>query len=562
MSIFNQIKLHALPHSKFNLSHDVKLSMKIGDLVPILCQDIVPGDKWKIDSQVFARFAPMKAPILQRVDMYVHFFFVPYRLIWDDFEAFISPEFNSQANLNGVTSPVVPYFAAYPNNSYHRLNLAFGVGTLGDFLGLPALRFKELDSTNAITSSEPFAFNILPFRAYQLVYNEYYRDENVVPEVEFSRSSGAYNVSVDGNTPLFKLRKRSWAKDYFTSALPWVQRGVDVELPLSGDADVFLDSSMVGNGSSPANQIYRDYGKIAQQDVRMPASFYGAGDGISVLNTASADSQTAVNPVWLDPNGTLKADLSNVSMATINDLRECIALQRWMELSARVGARYKEMLEGHFHVRSKDARLDRPEYLGGGKAPMTISETFQTVDSSIKPLGYIGGNGVGFGSSMSCRKFFDEHGLLLGILSFRPKASYMQGMPRYYMKKSRFDFYWPSFANLGEQPIMNNEIYFDPSNEFGVHPTDETPFGYTPRYAEYKFIPSSVHGDMLTSLEYWHLARKFSNQPLLNQSFLEVSGQDRIFAVNEETADHLYVQVFNQIRASRPMPKFGTPSII
>lgn len=558
MSIFNQIKLHALPHSKFNLSHDVKLSMKIGDLVPILCQDIVPGDKWKIDSQVFARFAPLKAPILQRVDMYVHFFFVPYRLIWEDFESFISPDFNTQASLSSATSPVVPHLL--PRASYANMGAVkgyFKVGSLGDYLGLPALRISNIPDS---TSSENFNPSLLPFRAYQLIYNEYYRDENVVPEVEISKASGGFNVQQVSN--LFTLRKRSWAKDYFTSALPWVQRGVDVELPLSGDADVFLDSSMVGNGSSPANQIYRDYGKIAQQDVRMPASFYGAGDGMSVLDTGSADSQTAVNPVWLDPNGTLKADLSNVSMATINDLRECIALQRWMELSARVGARYKEMLEGHFHVRSKDARLDRPEYLGGGKAPMTISETFQTVDSSIKPLGYIGGNGVGFGSSMSCRKFFDEHGLLLGILSFRPKASYMQGMPRYYMKKSRFDFYWPSFANLGEQPIMNNEIYFDPSNEFGVHPTDETPFGYTPRYAEYKFIPSSVHGDMLTSLEYWHLARKFSNQPLLNQSFLEVSGQDRIFAVNEETADHLYVQVFNQIRASRPMPKFGTPSII
>lgn len=553
MSIFTKIKAAAVPRSKFNLSHDVKFSGNIGYLYPLLCQDIVPGDKWKIDGQLFVRFAPMFAPILQRMDMYCHYFFVPYRLIWDDFEEFISPK----GDGTGV-APEIPYHAnAHTCEAWSRY---FGPGTLGDFLGLPSLQFKS--------SSELLTINFveLPFRAYNLIYNEYYRDENVVPEVEISKSSGAQRSLISSN--FFKLKRRSWAKDYFTSALPWVQRGADVSLPLTGDADVYLKTS---DGTQPfpyqGVRVFQpgDGWLDSADNLELGTHRYSSTDINTPPNALSAYNSTDVAQglrAAIDPNGTLAADMSGVTAATINELRECIALQHWQEISARSGARYKEMLWGHFHVMSKDARLDRPEFLGGGRAPIQISETFQTSNTKDEDahLGYMAGNAAGYGSKMSMKHYFDEHGLLMAIVSFRPRASYMQGIPRYYMKKSRFDFYWPSFANLGEQPIANNEIFYDPSNEFTTDP--QQPFGYTPRYAEYKFINSSVHGKFLTDLDYWHLGRKFANQPLLNQSFLEVSGQDRIFHTTDAVDDHLYCQMFFNIDARRPMPKFGTPSII
>lgn len=591
MSIFNQIALRAKPHSKFDLSHDVKTTLNMGTLVPILCQDIVPGDKFKVNTQVFARFAPMYAPIMQRVDFYVHYFFVPYRLIWDDFERFIcGPQ---GPDVVDDDTPLIPFINLSSvdgaNQASTILPLTTEPGCLADYLGIPVTRLRDEMST---AGTHPFHGNTqfcsLPFRAYQLIYNEYYRDQNLTDEISFSRGSGAetFNDSVN----LLYLRQRSYAKDYFTSALPWVQRGGDVMIPGHGidGADVVLKS---------ATEVGTNTGRLVSQlGLDQPGEEYWGtpfgGDPDAGLGWTNAlryvdgthnisqhynligSTQNFKNRgLVYDPNGTLTVDTSNssVDVGTINDLRKAIALQRWLETNARAGARYKEQVLSHFGVHTKDSRLDRPEFLGGGRGAMAVSETFQTSatdmnDGTIKgtPQGNLSGNASGFSNTQGFKRFFDEHGLLIGLLSFRPRASYSQGMPRYYLRQSRFDFYFPEFANLGEQAIHQNEIYWSPTNNLGVEPIDENDlFGYTPRYADFKFIPSSVHGMFRDTMADWHMGRIFEDKPLLNASFVEVSptASNRVFF--DQSADHkIWCQIFHHITASRPMPKFGTPSII
>lgn len=552
---FNEVPATPLPTSTFNLSHDVTLSCNFGQLVPILCQEVLPHDKWRVSSEVFLRFAPMFAPILHRVDCYVHFFFVPYKDIWDDWEDFIT------GGRVGDSRPVLPMFNRVLDNKTNRS--IFGVGTLADYLGFPSLQmdFLSLDENSSVKMSA------LPFRAYQFIYNEYYRDQNLTEEVPFQKTSG----SIDWREfdAIHSLRRRAWEKDYFTSALPWTQRGESVALPVTNLGNVKLDYST-------------DNRPIFRSEIPLLS---GVSSIVSTNSTHSDANPGFMNNIWaslpdgslnnilFDPNGTLRAD---VEVGTIDQLRQMTALQRYLEGNARMGARYAEQLRGRWHVRPSDSSMHRPEYLGGGRAPVVISETFQQTGTDRAALGEIGGNAVSLGKTNKFTRFFTEHGLIMGILSIRPKTKYMQGLPRMFMRQSPFDFYTPEFANLGEQPIMTNELFWQPDNTFGLDPSGDEdsehiePFGYIPRWSEYRYIPSSVHGDMLTDLDYWHLARKFENRPKLNTSFIEVPEESRIFAdtgryvdnVKVEYHHHVWIEVFHHIKASRPMPKFSVPSII
>jgi hypothetical protein len=512
----------------FDLSHDVKLSLDMGQLIPIYVEDIVPGDKFRVRTEVMLRFAPMLAPIMHRVNVFTHFFFVPYRLLWKDWEDFIT------GGRTGTVSPVFPRAVVTQSGSVSK-------GTLFDYLGYPA--GQSLPANN-------ISFSILPFLGYQLIYDQYYRDQNLessVIEHLLPWNSGVVQYSISelsGGNGVTALRRRAWEKDYFTSALPWAQRGGEVNLPFSGQA--------------PVDWCVESSGK----KIGVLGGVTGTG-GTADLSSVNVSDATGAIPssTHLDAS----VDFSNASSITINDLRRSIKLQEWLEKNAKGGARYIEQIFSHFGVKSSDARLQRAEFLGGGKTPVMISEVLQTSasfdvtpDVRTTPLASMAGHGISVGSTHEFTRSFEEHGLVFGIMSVMPRTSYQQGTPRMFTKFDKFDYYFPEFAHLGEQEIKNKELYTTNDQNY-----NEGTFGYTPRYAEYKYRESRVCGDFRDQLNYWHLGRIFSSAPNLNDTFIkpDIESLNRIFAVQDDKTQHLWCQVYHNIKAVRPMPKFGTPII-
>ena len=518
MSIFSQVANPNVPSNTFDLSHDRKFSGQIGQLIPTLCQETVPGDNMNIKASNMLRFAPMLAPIMHQVSVYTHFFFVPNRILWDNWEDFIS------GGEDGYSNPAFPQLVPNVAGNQHQIK----IGSLGDYLGLPNAQF---------TSATPI--NALPFAAYQKIYNDYYRDENLIDPVDETLVDGQNNIQ-----KFDVLRNRAWQHDYFTSALPWTQKGPEATIPLGTTAPV----NLIDNPNQPF--LVTD---LTGAPTNNQALFSG--------NAGQLAANGSGNQTVLDPNGQLEADLSTAAAASINDLRRAFRLQEWLERNARGGSRYIEIIMSHFGVKSSDSRLQRPEFLGGSSTPVTISEVLQNSDDSAQttPQGNMAGHGLSVGSSDTVNYRCEEHGFIIGIMSIMPKSAYQQGVPKVFSKFDKFDYYWPSFANIGEQAIQNQELFMDESD----NKNDDT-FGYTPRYAEYKYIPSSVHGEMKSTLDFWHMGRIFQNRPTLNESFIECDGSgddiDRIWAV-EDAPENLYVYLHNNIKARRPMPYFGTPTI-
>lgn len=532
MNIFQQIAINRVKTNKFNLSHENKLTMNMGKLVPFLLQEIVPGDKFRVNSEIMMRLAPMLAPVMHRVDVYTHYFFVPNRLVWNEFEDFIT------GGRTGNLEPVAPFF--YPNTVYGGNSLDnqyWNVGSLMDYMGIPPIS-GSVDNNVKVSS--------LPFRAYQMIYNEYYRDANLTDEIPLNYGSGQETQTVTHMQRLLGLRDRCWEKDYFTSALPWPQRGGEALLPM--DAEV----------------TYKDQSEIFNSGSNTPVT------GDTVLGHTSDNDAGALNLRSRNPDGTVNGstgtavrvenidEISNAS-TTINDLRKAVKLQEWLERSARGGSRYIEQILSHFGVKSSDARLQRPEYLGGGKQPIVISEVLSTVGTTAEtdfvPQGNMAGHGISVGSSNRFSRRFEEHGFVIGIMSVMPRTSYQQGLPRLFTRETKFDYYWPEFAHLGEQEVKNKELLLALSGS----DTNESTFGYQQRYAEYKYQPSTVHGDFRQTLDYWHLGR-IINTAALNEDFVRCDPDPRIFAVTDLSIHHLYVQIFNRVDAIRPMPVFGIPS--
>jgi hypothetical protein len=506
-NLFNSIKLTKPQKNSFDLSHDVKLSTKMGQLTPILTLECVPGDKFNLGCESLVRFAPLIAPVMHRMDVSMHYFFVPNRILWSNWEKFIT-----DAN-SGVVAPYVPYTVNYVNGDYPAL---LPVNNFLDYMGIPTMPLGG-SSQN---------LNALPFAAYQCIYNEYYRDQNLQSPIDYKLTDGNQLTSVDRIVELCSLRNRAWEHDYFTSSLPFAQKGAAVDIPIGlveGDLPVYLNSS---SGTSLNGT---------------PSS----------VNVAAQGGRTDV------PADSLYADTSNAEIepTTINDLRRAFRLQEWLEKNARGGTRYIESILSHFGVRSSDARLQRPEYITGVKTPVVISEVLNTTgEDGGLPQGNMAGHALSISSGKSGSYYCEEHGYIIGIMSVMPKTAYQQGIPKTYLKNDTLDYYFPSFANIGEQPVTNNEL-------FAFTSTANDTFGYVPRYAEYKFMPSRVAGEFRTTLDYWHLGRIFETQPNLNSTFIECNPDDttRIFAVEDGT-DPLYCHVYNKIQAVRPMPKYGTPS--
>lgn len=520
--LFNQVKNARVKRNAFDLSHERKFSMNMGDLVPILCEEVVPGDSFKLNTEVMMRLAPLVSPMMHRVNVFTHFFFVPNRLVWDEWQLFLT------GGEGGLESATVPYFDLTDVNSAARLT----EGSLADYLGVQSLSLETHTDGN---------INALPFRAYQLIYNEYYRDQNVETPVNINKDSGEDDLWNETMT----LRRRMWEKDYFTSAFTETQKGGEVNLPLGDSAPIVHDGlggeDWIRDGATGSRKTLASISGDPQ--------FVDDGTGMAAIGDNNAD-------ILIDNSDHLSADLSNATSATVNDLRTATRLQRWLERNLRNGSRYIEQILAHFGVLSSDARLQRPEYLGGGKSPVVISEVLQTSETTTSPQGNLAGHGISVGNTHEFNKFFEEHGYVIGIMSVLPRTAYAQGIRKHFLKTDRFDYFWPEFAHLGEQPINYAELLFSNTH----HGAPEDIFGYQSRYAEYKFIPSTVHGEFRDNLDHWHMARKLQSASL-NINFIASDPTHRVFTDTDDTNHKLYVQVFNNLKAIRPMPYFGTPTL-
>lgn len=537
MSIFSTVKIPRCGSNTFNLTHHRKLSTQMGRLTPILCEEVLPGDRWRIHSNSLVRLAPMLAPIMHNVNVYMHYFFVPNRILWNEWEDFIT------GGSDGTLTPRFPYMYSSAGD----FDRFYGNGTLADFLGIQGV--------NGATGTSPeFNCNALPFRAYAQIWNDYYRDQNLQEPIAFSKASGASPVA--DIESLTRFRNRAWQKDYFTSALPWTQRGPQAVIPVDS-------GSLTGNLSGTA-ELVRRTGAIQYYRDRDNRNPIAPGDYPVADSNGQLYSLGDNDPVNLDLNNSHYADLSSGTFTVdtdqigieVNDFRASVALQSWMENNARGGGRYFEQIRSHFRVSSPDARLQRAEYIGGGKAPISISEVLQTSSTDSTPLAEMAGHGLSVGRTNSASFFAQEHGFVIGIMSILPRTSYQQGVRRFFRKFDRFDYAFPELAHLGEQPVFNWELYFNPREDAPNLGT----FGYQSRYAEYKFIPDTTHGDFRTTLNHWTMTRIFNNRPALNGDFVTSDPTQRIYAVTDNS-DKCWCLIQNNVRVRRMLPKFGIPRI-
>ena len=506
-NIFNSVQVQKPKKNVFDLTHDVKLSAKMGQLTPVLVQECVPGDTFQLGCDSLIRFAPLTAPVMHRMDVSVHYFFVPNRIVWENWEKFI---------VDANSPYVLPFLETNGLQPQYSPNWQTDLAKFADYMGVPP-------PANGQTNVQ---INAIPFAAYQAIYNEYYRDQNLVNPIDYQLIDGN---NLAGGWPSwnkwFKMQNRAWEHDYFTSSLPFAQKGAAVDIPLgeiNGNAQVYLNNANNTTLTGTPTNAFAE----------------GLLDG-----SIDADNLFA------------ETDGMQLGATTINDLRRAFRLQEWLEKNARGGTRYIENILMHFGVKSSDKRLQRPEYITGIKTPVVISEVLNTTgEIGGEPQGNMAGHGVAVTTGKYGTYFCEEHGYIMGIMSVMPKTAYQQGIPKTYLKSDPLDFFWPSFAHIGEQPVVNNEL-------FAYTATGNDTFGYVPRYAEYKFNANRVAGDFRTTLDYWHLGRIFANQPALNQTFIECTPEqcDRIFAVQSEE-DYLFCHVLHKIRAVRPMPKFGTPT--
>lgn len=512
-NLFNSVKVFKPNKNVFDLSHDVKLSAKMGNLTPVSCMHVVPGDKVFISNEALVRFAPLVSPAMHRFDVFIHYFFVPNRLLWDNWENFIT-----NTKVAGVIPPAPTVTYGDVSNLHNKL---------ADYLGLPNPHDGNVETVSAF-----------PFAAYQKIYWDYYRDENLVTSM--GEDAWQLQDGDNGHIPNITkgvLRQRAWEHDYYTSALPFAQKGDAVEIPITGD--VTLKDSLT------SNQLLVD--AVTQATLASKGMQSGATGALDYNN---GTFNTGLGGAALDPNGTM--EVANAE-TTINDLRRAYRLQEFLEKLARGGSRYFETIKSMFGITSPDKRLQRAEYITGSKSPIMISEVLQTGETSTTPQGNMAGHGVSVTDGVGGSYFCEEHGMILGIMSVMPKTAYQDGINRHWLKFDPLDYYFPDFANIGEQEVKQREVYaFD--GTFG----DET-FGYVPRYAEYKFENNRVAGDFRTSLDFWHEGRIFGSTPLLNETFITCNPANRIFAVDDGN-DNLYCHVLNKIKMVRPMPKYGTPT--
>lgn len=537
--LFREVPQRKIPRNLFDLSHDVKMSGKFGYLYPVLLVDTLPGETWREQMVAFLRMAPMLAPVMHKIMVKTDFFFVPNRLsigqeLWENYIT---------GGMAGTLTPVLQYFtpADVPNEDDMRK------GSLWDYFGLPLCP----DPAPAVLSTQHIA--AYPFYAYTKIWNDYFRDPNLEDEIVIPLNEEGDQSGNIGD--FLVLQKRGWERDPFTGALPWAQRGAEVLIPLSGQAS--------------ANDItYKTYAEL----------YDSTGANLPLGTNAVTIDALAVPPVGktvFENSAGAGAGIRNIDAitfdnanTTITDFATSLAMQRWLENNARGGGRYIEQMQSHYGERVPDYRLQRAEYLGGGRQMVRISEVLSTTDTATVPVGDMAGHGVSVGKSNQFTYRCQEHGLIIGILSIVPVPSYAsQGIEKLWTKDSRYDVGFPEFANLGEQPVLTKELLFSFDNADAA--TNELLFGYVPRYTEYKAKLDRIAGDFRDTLSFWHLARIFDAVPALDATFVRVEENGgiyeesyrRIFAVQDGT-DYIWMQLVHNLTAKRPLPYFGVPKLI
>ena len=523
---FTEVPHADIQRSTFDRSHGLKTTFDAGQLVPIFIDEALPGDTFSCNMTAFSRLTTPIHPTMDNAFMDSHFFSVPVRLVWDDFEEFMGETKTYTASAAAPTAgnplPETPDFTVAVPIPPHIIAPAAGEAefSLSDYFSIP-------------TKVNALKFSALWHRAYNLVWNDWFRDENLQ---KFSVLSTASGLDTTTNQTVLNRGKRH---DYFTSALPWPQKGADVTIPLGTKAMVTVDGASSGSAS---NYVGINYAGNSQDNKRMAS--YGTYVTTDTGN-ATADYQ-------------LYADLTDATSATINQLRLAFATQKFLEKQARSGSRYIEVIKGHFNVTSPDARLQRPEYCGGGSSPVNISPVAQTsATDSTSPQGNLSAIGTSVLTGHSFTKSFTEHSILMGVVSVRTDLTYQQGLNRMFSRNTIYDYYWPTLSTIGEQAVLNKEIYADGSAN------DEKVFGFQERYAEYRYKPSSVTGrfrsNATTSLESWHYAQEYSQLPVLGQAWIQ-QGKDnvqRTLAVAIEP-QFIFDSLF-KLRCTRPMPVNSVP---
>lgn len=511
-----------MKRSKHSLSHFRNLSCDQGQLVPIGYTEVLPGDTFQHATSLLVRTSPLVTPVMHPVHVRVHHWFVPFRLIWTNFQNFIT------GGLDGNDATVAPYVTINTANDPWKT-----YGQLSDHLGVPPA------VGNGLTVSA------LPFRAYQLIFREWYQDQDLVTPPTISLGDGA------DTTTTLTLQNVAWEKDYFTSSRPWTQKGPAVSMPLAGQATVNMSGSALLTGAQ--NPVSWKDSVTGNSPAASVALGTGAGAGANqmfITGTAIAQGGNGLYPQ------NLYADLSTSTGPAINQLRHALAIQRYEEARARYGARYTEYLR-YLGVRSSDARLQRPEYLGGGKQTIQFSEVLQTAPTTsgtpVTGVGAMQGHGIGAVRSNRYRRFFEEHGCVITMLSVLPKTMYVNGLPKWWSKTTKEDFWQKELEHIGQQAVLNKEAYLAHSSPAGT-------FGYQDRYDEYRRQESTVHGLFRTTLNTWHMGRIFSSDPSLNSTFVQAAPTTRIYQATSGN-DTMLIMAMHSIQARRMVAKIGTSSI-
>ena len=519
--LFSQIPRADIQRSSFNRSHGYKTTLDSGYLVPFFVDEVLPGDTFNLKATLFGRLATPVVPFMDNMYLETFFFFVPNRLVWDNWQKFNG----EQKNPGDSTDFLIPTLATGKHE----------VGSIADYFGIPT--GVTLDKINA-----------LPFRAYNLIYNEWFRDENLQDSLEVPTGDGPDPINT------YKLVRRGKRHDYFTSCLPWPQKGPGVELPLGTSAT--LNGTLSIPQARVNNSIAGGFGSEAIISLSAPDT--------NVITTyvnknKSGYLRTEAGTIDMSNSG-VTVDLSKATAVTINSLRQAFQLQKLYERDARGGTRYTEILRAHFGVISPDARLQRPEYLGGSSTRININPVEQnSATDTTSPQGNLAAYGVLGDKVNGFTKSFVEHGYIIGLVNVRADLTYQQGLNRMWSRQTRFDFYWPALAHLGEQAVLNKEIYAQGTAE------DDQVFGYQERWAEYRYFPSQITGKFRStyaqSLDVWHLAQEFGELPKLNAKFIvDNPPVSRVLAV--QTEPQILLDCYFSLNCVRPMPIYSVPGLV